>query len=262
MTGTSFMPPECDAAREAMSAQLDGETSTLAQSWLTEHLVGCPGCRAWHRAALELRRRTRLTLLPDVPDLADKILDSVAGTGRDLASVAGDSADVRQASGRRRLARIGLVIVSVAQLWFSLPVLLFARDPDVSTHPAHELGSFTTALALGYLAVVWRPRFARGMRPLVGIAGLLLVATACVDLVRGRTTMADEAHHLLVVAAYLLMCVIARSDRGEAIELADSRPRSLEPGVQSPARGRDDLESPGHDVAIDPAAGRGGRASA
>jgi len=260
MTGNSLTPPECDAAREAMSAHLDGETSVLAQSWLTEHLVGCQACRVWHQGALDLRRRTRLTLLPAVPDLADKILASVTDAGDARVSFSGAPASATQVSGRRRLARIGLVIVSLVQLWFSLPVLLFARDSDVSAHPAHELGSFTTALALGYLAVAWRPRFARGMRPLVGIAGALLIATACIDLLRGRTTVGDEAHHLLVVAAYLLMCVIVRFDRGEATP--GIQPSRAGAGVRSPTPDQEDLEIPAHDATVDPAAGHGGRASA
>jgi predicted anti-sigma-YlaC factor YlaD len=106
------------------------------------------------------------------------------------------------------MARLALVAAALTQLWLCLPVLLFGHDHDVSVHPAHELGSFTAALAVGALAVAWRPRFARGMRPLVGVAGVLLVVTAGMDLASGRTTFSDEAHHLLVVAEYLLMCVL------------------------------------------------------
>jgi predicted anti-sigma-YlaC factor YlaD len=66
--------PECEAAREAMSANMDGETNPLAPSSLTEHLVSCPGCCAWYRGVLEIRRRMRLTLVPAMPDLAGQVL--------------------------------------------------------------------------------------------------------------------------------------------------------------------------------------------
>jgi predicted anti-sigma-YlaC factor YlaD len=66
--------PECASAREAMSANLDGDASPIPPSSLTEHLVDCTGCCSWYRGALEVRRRTRLTLVEDIPDLAARIV--------------------------------------------------------------------------------------------------------------------------------------------------------------------------------------------
>jgi predicted anti-sigma-YlaC factor YlaD len=195
--------PECEAAREAMSASLDGEPSPLSTGWLTAHLVECGACRAWYLAAAEIRRRSRLALVPKVPDHTDRIL---------RATTAAPARQPTHRAGRRRvgIARLLLVCAAAVQLWFALPVLLFARDNDVSVHPAHELGSFDTALAVGFLVVARRPRLARGMRPLVGVIATLLVVTAIVDLVHGgRTTIADEAPHLIAAFGFLLMCLVA-----------------------------------------------------
>jgi len=72
-------------------------------------------------------------------------------------------------------------------------------------HVAHELGAFDMALAVGFLAAALRPSRAQGMRTLVGCAALLLVATAIIDLISGRTTPSDELPHLLAVAGWLLL---------------------------------------------------------
>lgn len=196
-----------------MSAHLDSETSPVAQSWLTGHLVRCPPCRAWFESASEIQRRTRLTLVPAIPDLTQRVL---AATGPPA------SPDARASESRNphleAAWRALLVAVAAAQLWFSLPVLLLARDHDVTTHPAHELGSFNTALACGFLVVAWRPRLARGMRPLVGVVAALLVATAVIDIASRHTTASDEAPHLLVAAGYLLLVIISGFHADRAIE--------------------------------------------
>jgi predicted anti-sigma-YlaC factor YlaD len=223
---------ECEAAREAMSANMDGETSPISASWLTEHLVGCPGCRAWHQGALDIRRRTRLTLVPTVPDLTAQIHQVVAES---TTGVAGSVS-----SWRRTISvwRALLSAIAVVQLWFALPVLLFARDHDVTTHPAHELGSFDTALAVGFLAVAWRPPLARGMRPLVGVIAALLLLTAGIDLVHHRTTLSDEAPHLLSFAAYVLMCLLVRSGSGgTASEAAAPTASNVHPPFAPPQAG-------------------------
>lgn len=203
--------PECEAAREAMSALIDGEQSPLSGAWLTAHLVDCGRCRDWYAAAAEIRRRSRLALVPEVPDLVDRVL-AVTDVSQEHVS--------RLDDGRRgwRITRTLLACTAIAQLWFALPVLLFARDPDVAVHPAHELGSFDTALAIGFLVVVWRPRLARGMRPLVGVIAGLLVITAAIDLARGRTTLADEAPHLLAAVAFVLMCLMRSSPGGRGVD--------------------------------------------
>ena len=55
------------------------------------------------------------------------------------------------------------------------------------------------AIAVGFLVAAWRPRHARGMRALVGAAAVLLLITAVIDLIAGRTTLVDEAPHRVQV---------------------------------------------------------------
>jgi hypothetical protein len=104
------------------------------------------------------------------------------------------------------LTRAALVVVALAQLaWVTLPALVLGSDHDAPIHVSHEMGSFDLALAVGFLVAAWRPARAQGMRALVGAAALLLVMTAIIDLAAGRTTLSDEAPHLLAVAGWLLV---------------------------------------------------------
>lgn len=103
------------------------------------------------------------------------------------------------------LTRGALAAVALAQLvWVTVPALLFG-DRGAPIHVSHEMGSFDMALAVGFLVAAWRPARAQGMRVLVGAVALFLVLTAAMDLATGRTSMTDEAPHLLAVAGWLLL---------------------------------------------------------
>ena len=97
------------------------------------------------------------------------------------------------------------MIVACTQLALSVPMLVFGQDHSAPLHVAHEMGSFDLAVAVGFLVAVRRPGRAMGMASLVGAAACLLVLTALVDLMAGRTSLADEAPHLLVVVGWLLL---------------------------------------------------------
>ncbi|MCB0946449.1 MAG: zf-HC2 domain-containing protein, partial [Mycobacterium sp.] len=38
---------DCDTAREALSARIDGEREPIPGARVDEHLAGCPACRDW-----------------------------------------------------------------------------------------------------------------------------------------------------------------------------------------------------------------------
>ncbi|MFZ2013327.1 MAG: zf-HC2 domain-containing protein [Nocardioides sp.] len=200
-------PPECAAAREALSALVDHEEPGLGADWLTEHLVSCAGCREWYAAARELRRRTRLQPLPAMPELTGSILAAV-----------GDADPSRRPHATRAtdlLSRYVAAAVALALLWFQAPLLLFGRDPDVGVHPAHELGSFGAALAICLLVAAFRPRWGRRFAPLFGVVAVLLLATAALDLIHGsRTTWADEAPHLLWLVGWAALRTMPSQDDG------------------------------------------------
>lgn len=187
------MAVDCERAREAISALLDSEPPGIDSTLLEQHLAQCPDCRVWRERAHELTRRTRLRAAQPAPAIAH----AVVGIGALVRSRPWWSTLVA--------ARIGLVAVAVAQAAMTFPILILGTDRDAPLHIAHEMGSFDLALAIGFLMAAWRPSRAEGMRVVVGAAAGLLVLTAVIDLIAGRTTLADESPHLLAVAGWLLL---------------------------------------------------------
>ena len=78
---------ECDRAREAISARIDGEDSGVPDGALDAHLAGCEACRGWQQRAHVMTRRARIGGPFLDHDLTDRVL-----------------AAVPPAQGRRRLA--------------------------------------------------------------------------------------------------------------------------------------------------------------
>lgn len=193
---------DCDAARDAISALLDGElpaTAPLrsperARAQLEAHLENCAACRAWREQAHDVTRRARLAVARPAPAPDSSLLGAMAAVER------------RGAWWRTLLlARLALVAVGLAQIALSLPELLDGVYREAPVHVAHEMGALDIALGAGFLLAAWRPLRAQGMRTLVGCAALLLMVTAVIDLLAGRTGLGDEAPHLLVLAGWLLL---------------------------------------------------------
>jgi predicted anti-sigma-YlaC factor YlaD len=192
---------KCELVREAASAMMDGEATPVPELQVAHHLQRCPACAEWQRRAQLVSRQARVTAAPQVTDLVDLVLAAARRDAR---------------AGRQRdwPVRAALVAVAMLQLAVSVPILILGHDREAPLHVAHEMGAFNAALALGLLAAVWRPFRAEGMLPLVGAMALLLCVTAGVDLAAGRTSVQDEAPHLLCVVGWLLLhrlSVLSRS---------------------------------------------------
>lgn len=190
---------KCDTAREAISALLDGEQPAVDGESLREHLASCATCRVWREDAHEVTRRARLTAAAPV-----------AGPPRALLATLAEANRARRRRLSATLARVGLVLLALAQIALTAPMLLAGSYRDAPIHVAHEMGSLDLALAVGFLVAAWRPIRAHGMRALVGAAALMLVLTATIDLIAHRTTPMDEAPHLLTIAGWLLLVYLGR----------------------------------------------------
>jgi predicted anti-sigma-YlaC factor YlaD len=177
---------------------VDGEDPGADPGVVEAHLAGCAACCDWREAAHDVTRRARLQLAEPVPSPAAEVLATL-------------HARTRAARRPRRVAvaRMALVAAAAAQICLAVPFLLFGHDRTAPQHVAHEMGSFDAALAVGFLVAAWRPARALGMRALLGVAAVLLVVTAVADLVAGRTTLLDEAPHLVAVAGWLLVRYLA-----------------------------------------------------
>jgi predicted anti-sigma-YlaC factor YlaD len=185
---------ECDRAREAISARIDGEDPGVPDGALDAHLAGCGACRGWQQRAHVLTRRARLGGPFLDHDLAGQVL-AAAPPAR-----------------RLRLAlRAALLVAALAQLAITVPLLILGHDPDAGTHAAHELGSFGLALAIAFAVGAVRPALSAGLAWTCAIAAGGLASTALADLIGGQTIGADEAQHLIAVAGALLLIWQART---------------------------------------------------
>jgi predicted anti-sigma-YlaC factor YlaD len=188
---------ECDRAREAISARIDGEDPGVPGEALEAHLAGCAACRNWQQRAHVVTRRARL---------GGPFLDRDL-TGQVLAAIS-------PAPARRRLrlaVRAALLAVALGQLAITVPLLILGHDHDAGAHAAHELGSFDLALAIAFVVGAIRPPLSAGLAWPCGIAAAGLVGTAIVDLIGGQTIGADEAQHLIAAAGAALLVWQART---------------------------------------------------
>lgn len=188
---------ECDRAREAISARIDGEDPGLPGSVLDAHLAGCADCRNWQQRAHEVTRRARL---------GGPFLDHDL-TGQVLAA----APPVPAGRGRKLAQRAGLAAIALAQLAITVPLLFLSHDYGAGLHAAHEIGSFDLALAITFAVGAVRPRLSSGLAWPCGIAAGGLVVTAIIDLIGGQTIGADEAQHLIAAAGAALLFWQART---------------------------------------------------
>jgi predicted anti-sigma-YlaC factor YlaD len=206
---------DCDRAREAISAQIDGEDLGLPSDAVAAHLAGCAGCAGWQRRAHPVSRRARL-----------------GGAFLDHDLTAGVLAAIPAAPARQRLRlaqRAGLVVLALAQFAIAAPMLFLGRDHGAGVHAAHELGSFNLALAIAFAVGAVRPALSAGLAWPCGIAATGLVTTAIIDLIGGQAIGADEAQHLVALAGAALLVWQSRgADAGSAGSAA--RP-SADPAV-------------------------------
>ncbi len=186
------MEVSCELVRESISAGLDGESAGLPDIEVERHLAGCDACRVWQEAAHEVTRQFRLQAAEDHGPAPAALRAAVV------------AAAPRRRPTQITAARLALVAVGIAQLVVTGRLLL---SGDIDSF--RDLGALEVALGVGYLVAAARPRRAVGMRSIVGTAALLLLGSAVLDLVHHRTTIADEAPHLIAVAGWLLIMFLA-----------------------------------------------------
>jgi predicted anti-sigma-YlaC factor YlaD len=194
---------ECDTAREAISARIDGEDCGVPGAALAAHLSGCVACRAWEQRAHVVTRHARLGGAFLDHDLSARVLAAVppAPSGR----------WPRRPQARRFTQRTALVVIALAQLGITVPLLFLGHDPGAGKHAAHELGSFDLALAIAFAVGAIRPALSAGLAWPCCIAAGGLACTAVIDLIGGQTLGADEAQHLIALAGALVLLWQART---------------------------------------------------
>ena len=190
------MHMDCDRAREALSARIDGEDPGVGVEALEQHLDGCAACAGWREALLGLAGRLEAADDPD-PALRRAVLERLA---RERAAQ-----EDRRAQRALRPLRVALGVVALVQPALVVPALLSGP-----AHDARELGSWHLALAVGFLFAAIRPSRAWGMLPLVAALAGGLVITACVDVLQGNARPGEEVAHAVDLVGLGCLWVLGR----------------------------------------------------
>jgi predicted anti-sigma-YlaC factor YlaD len=195
---------DCDTAREALSALLDGEALPCTPEDLDAHTATCHECRHWREAAHLVTRRARLTSASSAPDSTDRIWAAVLAN---------------RPSGRRKrtagLVRGALAATALAHGLIIVPAAIGWAGRGVPLQAERELAVFNLTLAVALLTAAARPAWARAMLPVVGVAAGLLALISLVDIAVGEATLLAEAPHLITLVGAVLLAMLIRVSGGD-----------------------------------------------
>lgn len=141
----------CESAREAISADLDGELPPRDGDRVAAHVASCPSCLRWREQAQLMTRRVR-----------------VGGALPEPERVAAVLAAVRDEQRRRRTRRCWLAVAfavvgaGLVQLLATVPMLMLARGHTGGGGLLHQLGLVELGIGAGFfvgaVVVLWRER--------------------------------------------------------------------------------------------------------
>ncbi|MGO2514536.1 zf-HC2 domain-containing protein [Corynebacterium variabile] len=176
---------ECEEARAALSARLDGEPEPAGTDpdAVDAHLAACPDCPVWFAAAADLNRRLRVSAAPtEEPQPRD-----AGELARQMSALAENTPELSQRLRSRSLpltlCRVVLVVLAV--LYIAWAVVLLVNSTDVPDSPSVagaggevansgdpdlarvsvDAATVRLALAGGLIWGAWRPRAAPGLLP-------------------------------------------------------------------------------------------------
>lgn len=188
---------ECEVAREALSARVDGEHEPVPSARVDEHVAGCADCRAWHDAMTGQAARLH-RLAADPPPLG----------------VAAPRAATRRGGWgwpRWALLVVGVVQVALAAVQgFGLDVGLAHGGMAMSGHLLNESTAWSLALGAIMVAGALRPSAAEGLAAVLSVFAVALAVFVVVDAEHGAVTAARILTHVPVVLGALLAVLVWR----------------------------------------------------
>lgn len=228
---------ECEVAREALSARLDGEREPVPSARVDEHLRDCAACRGWfERVTSQADGLHRL--IQSRPVIAPVKADMI------------ETVPQRRRSGHSRRGRMSwqrwaLLCVGLAQIALAVVQglgLNVGLTPDHGTHSGHHLLNESTAwsIAVGVIMVgaALRPVAAAGLAGILTVFVGVLSVYVVADAVSGAVTATRVLSHLPVsIGAVLAVLVWRAASRSRpAPDTAAAKPEIALP--ENASRGR------------------------
>lgn len=191
---------DCDVAREALSARIDGEREQIPAARVDEHLADCGSCRQWQADAVEqtqlLRRlagRSQLSAVrPRTPPVPEPRRSPAVSWQR------------------WALGAVGVVqlVLAVAQ---ALGAHLGVPHAAMGGHVLNESTAWSAALGVVMVAAAVRPPVAGGLMWVLGAFAAVLSVYVVGDAVAGRVTADRVLTHLPVLFGAVLAWLVWRS---------------------------------------------------
>lgn len=193
---------DCEVAREALSARMDGEREPVPSARVDEHLAACRLCAEWYRVA---RQQSRM-------------LETLASTGAGGPAVPapppphpGVHGGLRYALGALGVVQLCLALVQALGVDFGL--VSTHHGVAGGTHLLNESTAWSAALGVTLIAAAVRPVFAPGIACAAGMYALALMYYVAVDSINGHVTAARVISHLPVVLGATLAFLLWRRSR-------------------------------------------------
>lgn len=209
---------DCDVAREALSARIDGEREPVPAARVDEHLTTCDQCRAWYARAVEQTQQLR----------------RLAGRSQ-VAAVAAPSApprNVRPPAGiwlRWTLATVGVLQIALAAaqaLGLNVGTSGAAHHAMMGGHLLNESTAWSAALGVVMIVAAARPTAAAGLAGVLSVFTAILTAYVVSDAVSGAVSLDRVLSHLPVLAGTVVALLVWRTTQAPGPE-----PRSDSVGV-------------------------------
>jgi len=188
---------DCDVAREALSARIDGEREQIPAARVDEHLADCGSCRQWQADAIE----------------QTQLLRRLAGRSQ-LSAVRPRTVPEPRRSPAVSWQRWALGAVGVVQLVLAVAQALGAHlgvpHAAIGGHVLNESTAWSAALGVVMVAAAVRPPVAGGLMWVLGAFAAVLSVYVVGDAVAGRVTADRVLTHLPVVVGAVLAWLVWR----------------------------------------------------
>lgn len=184
---------DCDTARQALSARIDGEREPIPAVRVDEHLAGCDPCRQWQAAAVGQTQMLRRL------------------AGRSQLSAVRPSTQLAphpswQSWPRWALGGVGLVqgALAIAQGLSAHPGAAHGG------HALNESTAWAAALGLAMLVTALQPAAALGLAWVLGSFTAALLCYEISDALAGQVGVHGSLAHLPVLAGAVLALLVWR----------------------------------------------------
>lgn len=195
---------DCDVAREALSARIDGEREPVPAARVDEHLSTCDQCSAWYARAVEQTQQLRR--LAGRSQVAAVAAPSPAPASR-LIRPAVDTWL------RWTLAVVGVLQVALAAAQ-AFGVNVGTSDAGhhamMGGHLLNESTAWSAALGVVMIVAAARPTAAAGLAGVLAVFTAILTAYVVSDAISGAVSLDRILSHLPVLAGTVLALLLWR----------------------------------------------------